>query len=86
MTGDPFELPMVAPVDGGGRCDRCGWRTFRQTVSGIWRHEPCETRAYWARKTMLRAMAYGRGAPWRVPRARTATGCRGCCLCKGQRP
>jgi hypothetical protein len=43
LDGGP---PRHAPIEGGGRCDRCGWRTFRRTPAGPWRHEPCEPKGY----------------------------------------
>jgi hypothetical protein len=71
-----------APVDGGGQCDRCGWRTWRHTLAG-WRHEQCEPRGYWLRKTMLRARAYGRAPQFARPlSSRLDNGCAGCCVCR----
>jgi hypothetical protein len=76
----------IAPVDGGGPCDRCRWRTWRHTNTGMWRHEACEPAGYWQRKTMLQAIAYGRAPQFARPvTSRRVTGCAGCCVCRRRR-
>jgi hypothetical protein len=45
MTGDL--APRRAPIAGGGRCDICGNRSFRQRPFGGWRHAGCEPTDKW---------------------------------------
>jgi hypothetical protein len=74
LKGDP---PRFAPIGGGGRCDRCGWRSFRRTQTGLWRHLPCEPRGYHVAQAAAMARHLAAGEPLRTPTA-TATLPPGC--------